>query len=128
MTYTQKDHQVSCSSTASAKARKHLAEEVTPHHVVRIGYTAPAFPDPTDFDGLISEVRFYQRALNREQIATLAMKEPAGGPAVGRWRLDALQGGAIRDETGHGHEVCSTWIQRLDRRRRPTTRRPSPCA
>jgi eukaryotic-like serine/threonine-protein kinase len=45
-----------------------------------------------------------QRDLNREQIATVATKEPAGDPAVARWKLDPLQRAAIRDETGHGHE------------------------
>jgi hypothetical protein len=75
--------------------------------VVRIGYASMNFPrppNPTYFDGQISEVRFYQRALDGQQIAALPTKDPDGAPAVARWKLDPLLVAAIRDETGNGHE------------------------
>jgi hypothetical protein len=78
--------------------------ELLRESVVRIGYCPPNFPCPTYFDGQISEVRFYQRALNEQQIAALSTKEPGGDPAVARWRFDRLSGTSIRDETGNGHE------------------------
>jgi serine/threonine protein kinase len=105
MTYTRKDHRVLLFIEGQLDGEKPLAPKTdTPHHVVRIGYAAPAFPNPAYFDGLITDVRFYQRALNQEQIVTLPTQEPAGRPAVARWRLDSLQAAVIRDETGSGHD------------------------
>jgi hypothetical protein len=71
--------------------------------VVRIGYTASNFPVPTYFDGQISELRFYQRALADKEIAALVTKDAGGDTAVARWKLDPLSS-RVRDETGHRHD------------------------
>ena len=78
MTYTHKDHLIQFFINSNSTVEEHRTENDIPDPVVRIGYTSPDFPKPTYFDGLISEVRFYQRALDPEQIAALATKEPAG--------------------------------------------------
>jgi serine/threonine protein kinase len=72
--------------------------------VMRIGYGAANFPNPTYFQGLIAEVRFYKRALSEGQAEALS-KGADREPPDARWSLDALaSAGVVRDETGHGHD------------------------
>jgi serine/threonine protein kinase len=105
MTYTHQDHRVTLFIDGKQQEQRTLApKKSTRDHIVRIGYTAHDFPDPTHFDGRISALRFYQRALNIQQIAVLAMKEPNDDDAVARWTLDPLPAATISDETRHGHE------------------------
>ena len=75
-------------------------------HVVRIGYTAPDFPaNQPYFDGLIAEVRFYDRALSREDVAAAGRDGNASADhLVARWRLDTAPEGNVPDATGHGHD------------------------
>src|SRR5262249_54377286 len=41
-------------------------------HAVRLGYTAPDFPSaPSYFEGLMSEVRFYDRALSPAEVVSV---------------------------------------------------------
>ncbi len=73
-------------------------------HVVRLGYTAPNFPGPqTYFDGQISEVRFYRRALAEEEVASMGLNAPSGDSLIACWRLDAVRGDTVADSTGHEH-------------------------
>jgi hypothetical protein len=105
MTYTRENHRVLLFIDGQREGQGTLVPKGAPRGpVVRIGFTAPNFPNPTYFEGEITEVRFYQRPLNQQQIAALGAKEPEGDPAVARWRFDRLSGTSIRDETGHGHE------------------------
>jgi len=105
MTYARERRQVRLFIDGTSDCQKFLApKRDAPEHVVRIGYS-PGYPhDLTYFFGQISEVRFYARALNVEEIRALATNEPAGAPPVARWILDPLSEASIPDQTGHGHE------------------------
>ena len=74
-------------------------------HVIRIGSVAmdDAANETEHFAGLISEVRFYQRALTTAEIAGLPSQEPGGKPPLAQWRLREGGGRIARDQTGHGH-------------------------
>jgi hypothetical protein len=74
-------------------------------HVIRIGSAATnvAASENEHFAGLISEVRFYQRALTAAEIAGLPSQEPIGKLPLAQWRLREGGGRSIRDQTEHGH-------------------------
>lgn len=75
-------------------------------HVVRIGYTRPDFPEaaPSCFHGTMSEVRFYQRKLEPEEVANLAKSVPeADDSLVARWELLTFSDRIIEDLSGRGH-------------------------
>jgi putative heme-binding domain-containing protein len=86
------------------------------HAVVRIGYTAPDFPQPQSaFEGDISEVRWYDRALAREELQreTLGNTSPpgsetgteiettdvatSGAKPRSHWRIDRAGNGVMQD-------------------------------
>jgi hypothetical protein len=74
--------------------------------VLRIGYTATNVPDPTFFEGRISEVRFFNSALEREEVQDWAIGSPAvGTEPSGYWNLDLNIDGKVQDETKGGHHL-----------------------
>ena len=74
-------------------------------HVVRIGSPATdiAAHENEHFAGLISEVRFYQRALTEAEIAGLPAREPVGKLPLARWKLNEGGGKFVKDQTFHNH-------------------------
>ncbi len=76
-----------------------------PNHVVRIGYTASEFPRPkTFFNGEISDVRFFQRALSEDEIGSLSAKEGTTNGLVAHWQTAKATDGTLADATGHEHD------------------------
>ncbi len=106
VTYTRKDHQLGLFIDGNAHGPRTIAapRDVS-GHVIRIGSVAssPAANESQHFDGLISDVRFYQRALTKEEIADLASREPGGKLPLARWKLREADGRFVRDQSGHGH-------------------------
>ena len=61
-------------------------------HVARIGYAAPNFPRPLSFfDGEISEVRFYKRALNQKELSSLQATKNTDPDLVAHWKLKEMK-------------------------------------
>ncbi len=74
-------------------------------HVVRIGYTAPNFPNPRSFfDGQLDDVRFFQRCLDERQIAALPNRD-LKEELIAHWRPPSAHGDGISDLTGQGHDA-----------------------
>ncbi len=74
-------------------------------HVVRIGFTASNFPrQQSHFDGQISDVRFYRRALDEEEVASVATDTAKDEGLVAHWKFDAVRGDTVRDVTGNNHD------------------------
>jgi putative heme-binding domain-containing protein len=72
-------------------------------HVVRLGYTAPDFPEEeTFFHGQMSEVRFYQRAFDGGEIAGTGSADPKDERLIGRWVLADVGKDEVRDASGRG--------------------------
>ena len=76
-----------------------------PGAVIRVGFTAANFPERQSFFlGQLTDVRFYQRRLNDQEVQSLP---DGGGPDQGlraRWLLTEQRNGAVADVTGHGHD------------------------
>ena len=76
-----------------------------PGAVLRVGFTAPNFPERQSFFlGQLADVRFYQRRLSDQEVQSL---QDGGGPDQGlraRWPLAEQRNGAVADATGHGHD------------------------
>lgn len=73
--------------------------------VVRIGFTAGDFPDPSFFNGGISEVRIYRRVLEPEEVKAIASsKEIESADLVAHWDMSTAAGGMVPDKTGHKHD------------------------
>jgi len=55
------------------------------------------------YDGLLDDVRIYQRALGELELAELARRETPEGTLVGHWRLDETADTVAYDSSGHGN-------------------------
>jgi putative heme-binding domain-containing protein len=74
--------------------------------VLRIGYTAVNFPNPTSFEGEITELRFYNVALSAAAVGDLAVgREDADKALAGRWDLSVVAEGRAEDQSGHEHHA-----------------------
>lgn len=71
--------------------------------VVRIGYTASNFPNPTFFDGEMAELRFYNSALDDTQIAAQRDANAASNHLAAHWDLTSLTGTTVPDVAGGAH-------------------------
>lgn len=82
------------------------AKQKLPSAVVRIGFTAPDFPQPDSFlQGELSEVRFYQRRLT-EGLNEFVEPKSADETLVARWLPTAGNANRIcTDTTGHQHDA-----------------------
>lgn len=73
--------------------------------VIRVGYTAPNFPERQSFFlGQLADVRFYRRRLSDDEVRML---QGGAGPEQGllaRWPLAEQHDGIVADTTGHGHD------------------------
>ena len=69
-------------SGAGTLAPKGMVED----HVLRIGRTAEAFPDPSYFRGKLDDVRFYSRKLSPDEIAQVAETRRPGNRPLAQWR------------------------------------------
>ncbi len=78
------------------------AKRALPQRVLRIGFTAPDFPEPASyFHGRIAEIRLDKQVLPVEEVPkTRAASDDAR--LVGRWKPDEMRGDLLRDETQHG--------------------------
>lgn len=57
-----------------------------PEFVIRLGYGAADFPDPSYFKGEITETRFYQRCLNEEEAAIPVLQQTSTDQLLAHWR------------------------------------------
>lgn len=74
--------------------------------VVRIGYTAEDFPDPTFFKGEMFEVCFYNTVLAPGDIETVAQSQPLKSNVLAaHWDLTAGENNVVFDKTGHKHDA-----------------------
>ena len=75
------------------------------NHVVRLGYTSTNFPRPrTHFDGVISDVHVYQRALKAAEIAGWKQDQPNKDGLLAAWKLGRLDDdGNVVDLSGNKH-------------------------
>ncbi len=89
------DGQLDGEGTLAAKAK-------LPGSVVRIGYTAPNFPQPASyFQGELAEVRFYQRRLTE---GLKAFTDPDDDKSLtARWLPTPTTDPQVADATGHHH-------------------------
>lgn len=88
------DGQLDGEGTLAAKAR--LTKSV-----VRIGFTAPNFPQPDSYwQGELAEVRFYQRQYPKE-LNELVEPKPMEEELLARWLPDKPTSEHVRDTTGH---------------------------
>jgi putative heme-binding domain-containing protein len=91
-----------------------------PGHVVRLGFTAGNFPRPqTFFKGQMSDVRFYQRLLDDDDVDALTEADRADDGLVARWEDRVVGGSTVRDASGNGHDG-----EVVKGRPRPTTAAP----
>lgn len=72
------------------------------NQTIRIGFTAPNFPDPTFFAGLLTDVRFLQQRLADDEISKV--NQFRGESLLAHWKFDDVSADVIRDETGNGHD------------------------
>lgn len=70
--------------------------------VMRIGYTAANFPEPTFFEGQISEVLFFNSALKGKQVQDW---KAGGTPPSGHWDLGSSIDGMVQDKAKEGHPL-----------------------
>ena len=69
--------------------------------VIRLGFTAPNFPQPQSyFTGDLRDVRFFQRRLESELRAPATLSEVRRDLA-GYWPLDAAESGKVPDASGN---------------------------
>ena len=69
---------------------------------IRLGQAASDFPDPTNFAGQLSDVKFFQHRLPDKELA-----EPAEADVkdcLAHWKLDTIAHVNVPDETGRGHD------------------------
>ncbi len=72
--------------------------------VVRLGYAAPDFPNPSGFRGQMAEVRFYQRALGADELAAGFDRLPEQDQSlVGRWQFEDVEGEVVADRVAGKH-------------------------
>ena len=108
MTWNQKSAEVRLYVDGRLDGRGRLRpNESGRNHVVRLGYAAPDFPKPHSyFEGDISEIRFFQRALETTEIGRWRRDLPADQALLAYWDLDAAdRSQPIADTTGHGHNA-----------------------
>ncbi|KAA5540469.1 heme-binding protein [Roseiconus nitratireducens] len=93
-----------------ASGTKRLAGKQPPGGAeIQLGYTAPNFPSADNaFEGQLSDVRFYQRALDPKELKRLEQSDPKALKA--HWSGDALRkpdGGEplLEDTSGNGHDL-----------------------
>ena len=88
-------------------------DEALENPAVRIGYTSHNFPEgtPTFFNGEMSEVGYYQRALDDDEIRGMARRYRRGNPRrieneglMARWVMSPRQDGRIVDRARKGHD------------------------
>ncbi|HZZ82863.1 MAG TPA: DUF6797 domain-containing protein [Gemmataceae bacterium] len=104
MTWQKSTGQVSLYIDAALDQQGTLKpKEAPPGQVVRLGFAAPNFPAQSHFDGDMQDMRFYQRLLSAKEVSAGLDKLPADA-LVAHWKLNALKGPVIRDETGKGHD------------------------
>jgi putative heme-binding domain-containing protein len=74
-------------------------------HVLRLGYTAGNFPEEQSFfNGRMSDLRLYQRALREEEIARRTTNHDPAEGLLARWQLgDAIEG-TVPDATDGGYD------------------------
>ena len=77
-----------------------------PGPVVRVGFTAPNFPERQSFfQGQLADVRFYRRWLSDNEIRALNGGGGGSGPGLlARWPLTEQRQGVAADVTGLGHD------------------------
>lgn len=72
-------------------------------HVVRLGFTAPDFPEEQSFfDGRIEDVRFYGRLLRRREVARRGGQLDLTDDLIARWQPNS-QADSVPDTSGNGH-------------------------
>jgi putative heme-binding domain-containing protein len=72
--------------------------------VVRIGYSAPNFPQPQSFfDGEIDEVRFYKSVLSSNAVSPLEKFNLTNPDLIAFWKLTGIKGNKVRDSSGRQH-------------------------
>jgi hypothetical protein len=77
----------------------------TNSNILCIGRAAPGFETGYFFDGVIDDVRIYNRALSAEEIATAIYTKPAGSEPnlAAYWDFDEGAGQTAADVSGHGN-------------------------
>jgi putative heme-binding domain-containing protein len=74
--------------------------------VVRIGYTATDFPEVTFFEGSLEDVRFFNTALDADQVGRLAaVPETSSVSPAGHWNPSASVQGGVEDLTANGNDA-----------------------
>ena len=105
MTYRHESGQVRLFVDGKPDGEKRLKpRQAVQGHVVRLGFTASNFPAQPFFDGKISDVHFYRRALGDEELAWASFDDPFVDALLAAWKIDAAKGRRLVDATGHGHD------------------------
>jgi putative heme-binding domain-containing protein len=80
------------------------AQRPLPKGVVRLGFTAPNFPQPlSHFNGELRDVRFFQRQLSDELRAPETLAEVREDLAA-HWALERVEAGRAVDLSGNGRD------------------------
>ena len=107
VTGRQSDHRVRLYVDGRLDAEGVLAPKAAlPNRVVRIGFTAPDFPQPESyFTGELAEVRFYSRQL-RDVLQGFTEPERDADQPLARWVMEDAAGTIVRDRSGHEHDIA----------------------
>lgn len=74
-------------------------------NVLRIGFTAPNFPERQSFFlGQLADLRFYRRRLSDEEVRAPQDERGPDQGLLARWPLDEQRDGVVADATGCGHD------------------------
>ena len=84
--------------------RKLSPEQARRNHVVRVGYSAPNFPNNTYFKGTLTDVRFYQRQIDKEDISRIRTLTKDDS-LVARWLLTDAEGDVVLNSTNKQHQA-----------------------
>ncbi|MFO0868095.1 MAG: DUF6797 domain-containing protein [Pirellulales bacterium] len=80
------------------------AKGTPPSASVRLGFTAPDFPQPqSHLVGQLAAARFYQRLLTEKEVAGLGPDQDTA--LLGSWKFAAATAPRVVDQAGRGHDA-----------------------
>jgi mono/diheme cytochrome c family protein len=104
-TYDSEEHDVRLYIDGRLNGKKTLEPgDETEDFITKIGFASSDFPENSYFDGLITDVRVYDRRLSSRAVAELSETEVGRG-VVGRWVTAEQRVDVIPDSSGNGNDA-----------------------
>jgi len=79
-------------------------KNAVPNPLIRIGFTAADFPNPTHFRGEIADVRFFRRRLT-DELKDRTNPIGSGASLVARWTINDRKDDQVPDASGHKYHA-----------------------